>query len=132
MLVRLFWTDRWNNGCLYPEGQILKKISDIKGLIFEFLSDDEGLGLEHLKNWIDEGLIQIKKVRLGELGSYDMWGQAWGADISLDNVLIYWGYDDNIYEESMSFQNFYTIIKNWKVFLNSEPSLDNVIEFELS
>ena len=132
MLVRLFWTDRWNNGCLYPEGQILKKISDRKGLIFEFLSDDEGLGLEHLKNWIDEGLIQIKKVRLGELGSYDMWGQAWGADISLDNVLIYWGYDDNIYEESMSFQNFYTIIKNWKVFLNSEPSLDNVIEFELS
>ena len=61
-----------------------------------------------------------------------MWGQAWGADISLDNVLIYWGYDDNINEESMSFQNFYTIMKNWKFFLDSEPSLDNVIEFELS
>lgn len=50
MLVKLFWTDRWNNGDLYPEGIILEHSSNIKGLIFNFLNDDGGLGLSYLGN----------------------------------------------------------------------------------
>ena len=50
MLVKLFWTDRWNNGDLYPEGIILEHSSNIKGLIFNFLNDDGALGLSYLGN----------------------------------------------------------------------------------
>ena len=74
MLVKLFWTDRWNNGDLYPEGIILENSSNIKGLIFNLLNDDGGLGLSYLENWMDEGLKEIKKVKQGSLNFYDMWG----------------------------------------------------------
>lgn len=38
----------------------------------------EGLGLKYLIKWIDDGLIEIEKIKVGELNYYDMWGQAWG------------------------------------------------------
>lgn len=80
--------------------------------------------------WIDEGLIEIEKVKSGELESYDMWGHAWGAEMTNKSVLIYWGYDDTPYEEEMTFGSFYKIINEWGKFLKTEPNLNNVIEFE--
>lgn len=130
MNIKYFW--KYDDVDLIPAIDLKSNLNSFKGLIINFLKDDEGLGLEYLRKWIAEGLIEIEKVRLGNLDFYDMWGQAWGAEVRPDNVLIYWGYDDNISEEGMSFEDFYTIVKNWSFFLNSEPSLYNVIEFELN
>lgn len=38
-------------------------------------------------------------------------GTGLGADITKENVLIYWGYDDTKYEESLSFECFYKLLK---------------------
>ena len=130
MLVKLFWTDRWNNGDLYPEGIILENSSNIKGLIFNLLNDDGGLGLSYLGNWIDEGLKEIKKVKQGSLGFYDMWGQSWGAEVRKDEVLIYWGYDDTELEETMNFSSFYKILTNWMVLIGKTPCLETEMLFE--
>ncbi|OLF34655.1 hypothetical protein BTW00_12500 [Psychrobacter sp. C 20.9] len=130
MNIKYLW--KYDDVDLVPAIDLKSNSNGFKGLIVNFLKNDEGLGLEYLRKWIAEGFIEIEKVRLGELDFYDMWGQAWGAEVSPDNVLIYWGYDDNIGEEDMSFECFYTIVKNWNSFLNSEPSLYNVIEFELN
>lgn len=94
------------------------------------MNDDEGLGLKYLSKWIDDGLIEIEKIKVGELNYYDMWGQAWGADITKENVLIYWGYDDTKYEESLSFECFYKLVRKWSEFLKTEPRIDQVVEFE--
>ena len=130
MLVKLFWTDRWNNGDLYPEGIILENSSNIKGLIFNLLNDDGGLGLSYLENWMDEGLKEIKKVKQGSLNIYDMWGQSWGAEVRKDEVLIYWGYDDTELEETMNFSSFYKILTNWMILISKTPCLETEMLFE--
>ncbi|HCR87611.1 MULTISPECIES: hypothetical protein [Psychrobacter] len=130
MLVKLFWTDRWNNGDLYPEGIILENSSNIKGLIFNLLNDDGGLGLSYLGNWMDEGLKEIKKVKQGSLNFYDMWGQSWGAEVRKDEVLIYWGYDDTELEETMNFSSFYKILTNWMILISKTPCLETEMLFE--
>ena len=130
MIVILYWVDRWNDGNLYPEARTSNINADFKGLIFSFLNDDEGHGLKYLSNWIDEGLLEIEKIKNGESEYYDMWGHAWGAEITKENVLIYWGYDDTPYEERIEFDMFYKIIKEWGRFLKTEPSLNNIFEFE--
>ena len=95
------------------------------------MNDDEGHGIKCLSNWIDEGLIEIEKISNGELNYYDMWAfHAWGAEITKANVLIYWGYDDTKYDENMSFECFYKIIKEWGAFLKMAPSVDQIVEFE--
>ena len=91
MKVKLYWYDRWKDGVLYPEGVDKNAPTNFKGLIFSLLNDDEGHGLAYLSNWIDEGLIEVEKIHNGTLDFYDMWGHAWGAEISKENVLIYWG-----------------------------------------
>lgn len=121
-----------NVGHFAPEINIPECQDDtFKGLIASFLTDDEGLGIKHLKKWIDEGLVEIEQIINGELDFYDMWGQAWGAEITRDSVLIYWGYDDTEYEETMPFDAFYIILRKWREFLDSEPSKDNIVEFEV-
>ena len=130
MLVKLFWTDRWNNGDLYPEGIILENSSNIKGLIFNLLNDDGGLGLSYLGNWMDEGLKEIKKVKQGSLNFYDMWGQYWGAEVRKNEVLIYWGYDDTELEETMNFSIFYKILTNWMILISKTPCLETEMLFE--
>ena len=131
MKVHFFWIDRWNDGYLFPEARSYDAPNTFKGLIFSFLNDDEGHGIKCLSNWIDEGLIEIEKISNGELNYYDMWAfHAWGAEITKANVLIYWGYDDTKYDENMSFECFYRIIKEWGAFLKIVPSLDQIVEFE--
>lgn len=130
MKVKLYWCDRWKDGVLYPEGVDKNAPTNFKGLIFSLLNDDEGHGLAYLSNWIDEGLIEVEKIHNGTLDFYDMWGHAWGAEISKENVLIYWGYDDTEREENMSFESFYTILREWSQFLKTEPNQTNIVEFE--
>lgn len=130
MKVIYYWVNRWKDGVLYPEVKFENTSLEFKGLITSFLNDDEGLGLKFLSNWIDEGLREVKKIHAGELDFYDMWGQAWGAEITRDSVLIYWGYDDTVYEETMDFQCFYKMLSEWSEFIKTQPSLENIVEFD--
>ncbi len=131
MKVNFFWSPNLiNKQALEPDVGLYNHPNGFKcDIIANFLNDDEGLGLNHLKEWFDEGLIEIEKIKRNELDFYDMWGQAWGAEITKDNVLIYWGYDDTEYEENMPFETFYTIIKKWREFIDTEPSLENKVTF---
>lgn len=123
-------SDTWNDGILRPNCDFSEVSESFKGLVFNLLLDDEGHGLEYLSNWIDEGVIEVEKIYNGTLDFYDMWGHAWGAEISKENVLIYWGYDDTEREENMSFESFYTILREWSQFLKTEPNETNIVEFE--
>ena len=89
------------------------------------------MGVKHLKTWIDNGLIEVERIKRGELNFYDMWGQAWGAEITKNSVLIYWGYDNTEHEEQMPFDSFYIILKKWREFLDSKPSKDNIMKLEV-
>lgn len=132
MHIKYDWrvSEAWNDGILRPRCTCDDASDNFKGLVFSFLNDDEGHGLEYLTNWIDEGLNEVEKINDGKLDYYDMWGHAWGADITRNKVLIYWGYDDSKYEENMSFECFYKILKEWCKFIKTEPSLDYKVEFE--
>lgn len=132
MKVKYWWkeSESLRDGFMRPKCDCAEALDDFKGLVFSFLNDDEGLGLEYLSKWIDDGLTEIEKIKVGELNYYDMWGQAWGADITKENVLIYWGYDDTNYEESLSFECFYKLVRKWSEFLKTEPRIDQVVEFE--
>lgn len=99
--------------------------------ITNFLTDDEGLDLKYLKDWIKKGLIGVEKVNTGELDYYDMWGQAWGADIRKEGVNIYWGYSDTDYEEFIPFDSFYIILKNWSDFLELGGNKNKIIKFKV-
>lgn len=132
MLIKYWWreSEEWKDGVLRPACDCLSVITGFKGLIFNFLNDDEGQGLEYLNNWIDEGLLEVAKIKDDSLDSYDMWGHAWGAEITKENVLIYWGYDNTDCEENMSFDRFEKILKKWSKFLKTKPSIANIVEFE--
>ena len=132
MKVKYWWkeSESLRDGIMRPKCDCAEVLDDFKGLVFSFLNDDEGLGLKYLSKWIDDGLIEIEKIKVGELNYYDMWGQAWGADITKENVLIYWGYDDTKYEESLSFECFYKLVRKWSELLKTEPRIDQVVEFE--
>ncbi|MHA3049964.1 hypothetical protein [Acinetobacter sp. ANC 4639] len=132
MKVKYFWrkSDAWKDGVLRPSCDSSETSEGFKGLVFSFLNDDEGLGVKYLIDWIDEGLIQVQKIKDGVIEYYDMWGHAWGAEITKNNVLIYWGYDDNKFEEYISFECFYKILKKWSEFLKAENDLNNIVEFE--
>ena len=121
---------------LWNQNQPVCKISnsdpDFKNdCIINFLNDDEGLGLKHLKGWIRNGLIEVERIKVGENDFYDMWGQAWGAEISRDRVNIYWGYSDTDYSQILSFDGFYIILKNWSNFLELGHKNTKEIEFEI-
>lgn len=91
-----------------------------KDCLINFLNDDEGLGLKHLKTWVKKGLMEVEKINTGKLDYYDMWGQAWGAEVKRDGVEIYWGYSNIDYKQSLTFDSFYIILKNWSEFLESD------------
>jgi len=103
-----------------------------KGCLSSLMTDDEGLGLPHLIEWVANGLSQIERVRSGELTTFNWWGQAWGAEVSLRSVKIYWGYDEAEYEDVMDFNNFYDILTKWNGFIKSQPALDTRVEFDVS
>lgn len=120
----------WNQ--CSPVCQVSSNDFDFKeDCITNFLTDDEGLGLKHLKDWIKKGLIEVEKINTGELDYYDMWGQAWGADIRKEGVNIYWGYSDTDYEEFIPFDSFYIILKNWSDFLELGSNKHKVIKFKV-
>lgn len=128
MNVEFFWCDKWKDGKLLPEIKITN-YSFSKGLILNFLNDDEGLGLKYLTNWIDNGLIEVEKIKQGKLDFYDMWGKALGAEITRNNVLVYWDYGGISEEENMTFESFYTILIKWSFFIKTTPNIDNKLEF---
>lgn len=77
MNIKYLW--KYDDVGLVPAIDLKSNSNGFKGLIVNFLKNDEGLGLEYLRKWIAEGFIEIEKVRLGGLDFYDMWGQAWGG-----------------------------------------------------
>ena len=102
-----------------------------KDCIINFLNDDEGLGLNHLKAWIKKGLIEVEKINTGKSDFYDMWGQAWGAEISREEVTIYWGYSETDYTQFLPFDSFYILLKNWSNFLESGNNKYEEKEFKI-
>lgn len=131
MKMVFFWreSEAWNDRILRPANSILEKEYDTKGLILNFLNDDEGLGLKYLTNWIDNGLIEVEKIKQGKLDFYDMWGQAFGAEITRNNVLVYWDYGEISEDENMTFESFYTILTKWSSFIKTIPNIENKVVF---
>lgn len=133
MFVKFFWVDRFCDGRIYPYGNILDKQSmTIKCPLFTLLSDDEGNGIEYLQEWAKQLLFYSEKIKNEELDFYDAFSFAWGVEITKDNILIYWGYDDTECESSMRFIDFYIILEKWYQFITQPPSMNTVLEFEVS
>ena len=74
MKVKYWWkeSESLRDGIMRPKCDCAEVLDDFKGLVFSFLNDDEGLGLKYLSKWIDDGLIEIEKIKVGELNYYDM------------------------------------------------------------
>lgn len=76
MRIKCWWyeSEEWSDGVLRPICACVEEEEKFKGLIFSFLNDDEGLGLDYLIDWLEVGLIEIDKIKEGALDFYDMWG----------------------------------------------------------
>ncbi|MEB5477524.1 hypothetical protein [Acinetobacter pollinis] len=74
-------------------------------------------------------MIEVEKIRQSTLDFYDMWGKALGAEITRNNVLMYWDYGGISEEENMTFESFYIILIKWSFFIKTISSADNKLEF---
>ncbi|MGX2950013.1 hypothetical protein ACWIUA_03765 [Ursidibacter sp. B-7004-1] len=74
MKVRFFWHKDFKE----PWCSLYRGDEQIRSNLPGFLGDDEGLGIEHLKKWIQNGLAEIEKIKSGEISDFDMWGNLWG------------------------------------------------------
>ncbi|OOF84403.1 hypothetical protein BKG92_00580 [Rodentibacter ratti] len=124
MKIRFFWHKEFRE----PWCTLYKDEEQIRSNLPGFLGDDEGLGVEHLKKWIKNGLCEIEKVKSGEVLDFDMWGQTMGAEISLDKVSIYCG-DDYFPEEIIGFNAFYEILIKWLDFISSSEDFNKEVIF---
>ena len=132
MRIKYWWyeSEEWNDGIFRPTCAFIEEAKEFKGLIFSFLNDDEGLGLDYLINWLEVGLIEIEKVEIGTSAFYDMWGHAWGAEITAETAVLYWGYDAADHKEKRDFDISYKIFTEWLNFIKAEASVAHRIEFE--
>ena len=72
MKVKYWWkeSESLRDGIMRPKCDCAEVLDDFKGLVFSFLNDDEGLGLKYLSKWIDDGLIEIEKIKLTTKATY--------------------------------------------------------------
>ena len=117
--TKIYGKSKFELGCQTNDVQ-----AGFKDCISSFLCDDEGLGLQYLSAWIEEGNKKISLVKNSELMIFDWIGKAWSAKVSRDAVKIYWDYDDTEYFDVMSFESFEKIVRAWSEFITSPPDVE--------
>lgn len=122
--VRFFWHKDFKE----PWCSLYRGDEQIRFNLPGFLGDDEGLGIEHLKKWLQNGLAKIERIKSGEISDFDMWGQSMGAEISLEKVIVYYG-DNYFPEERIGFNAFCDILTKWLDFISLPEDLSKDVTF---
>ena len=132
--IKFYWyiSHAFNDEVLRPACVITNDIGSFEVGICSLLDDDGGLGVEYLVRKTQEYITSIENVKAGVVQNIDCFGQAWGADIFVDNANIYWGYDDIVQFEKIRCEDFENILHAWLKHLKSTPSLELTREYELS
>lgn len=125
MKICFYWYEspKFNDGFMEPRCIFYENNEEVYINFMHFLTDDEGLGGKYIRQWIENSLNEINKIKLGEESDFNMWGQSLGADISLEKVVIYWG-DDRFPEEIIQFSTFYEILIKWLDFISLPAAID--------
>lgn len=132
--IKFYWytSEVYEDGILRPSCTVLNGSDDDKLGICYLLTDDGGLGVEYLMQKTQEYITAVESVQKGICTNIDCFGQAWGAEISNENVVIYWGFGDVVNFETISCDNFRTTLDAWLTHLKSVPSQHETNEFDLT
>ena len=85
--------------------------------VSQVLSDDGGLGLEHMRDWAGEGTKNLSLVMSGELESYEWGGEMYSAEMNKHITRIYCQLDDDIYSDIETVR-FFKLFMAWKQFID--------------
>ena len=115
---------------IYPVCSSITENNDDKSILSSLLMDDGGLSYNDTIPWVEEGIKRINSVLTSECASFDWDRERWGAEFTIENALIYSLLDDS-YFQILTTQQLKNALVEWKLFLESTPNIENIIEVDL-
>ncbi|MBN2991035.1 DUF5376 family protein [Pseudomonas cedrina subsp. fulgida] len=94
------------------------------------LTDDGGQLCLDTVPWLNEGLDRIRAVKEAKVDFMDWSRDAWGAELTKENVKIYSLYDEN-YVEIITIDSFEIALSTWLNFIKKKPELGVIQEVEV-
>lgn len=94
------------------------------------LTDDGGQVFLDTVSWLDEGVDRIKKIKESKVDFLDWSRDAWGAELTKEQVKIYSLHDES-YFEMISLDSFEKALLAWLNFMQLEPRLGITQEIEI-
>ena len=94
------------------------------------LSDDGGLGLEHMIAWVEVGIDTIRKIIHGQIDKGDWVTETFSAEIGREQTEIYYLYDDS-YSQFVPTEIFLKIMLEWHDFITQSPKMDRKKHIEI-
>jgi len=94
------------------------------------LTDDGGQMLLDTVSWLDEGMDRIKLVKKSKVDFLDWSRDAWGAELTKEQVRIYSLHDES-YCELLSIDSFEIALLAWLNFIQLEPEFGMTLEIEI-
>ncbi|ATG79570.1 hypothetical protein [Pseudoalteromonas sp. 1_2015MBL_MicDiv] len=115
---------------IYPVCSSITENNDGKSILSSLLMDDGGLPYNDTIAWVDEGIKRINSVLTSEFAVLDWDRERWGAEFTIENAQVYALLDDS-YFQILTTQQLKKALLEWKLFLESTPNLQNIIEVDL-
>lgn len=94
------------------------------------LTDDGGQTSLEAVSWLNEGVNRIRLVKESKIDFSDWSRDAWGAELSKDEVKIYSLYDEN-YFELLNIDSFEAALLAWLNFIQLKPGAGVAQEIEV-
>lgn len=129
MKIKFFWhaSEAFKDNILRPTAVAIDPAIGSKGALTCLLMDDGGIGQERSLPWLEEGLARVLAVKNRKVASFDWSREAWGAEISGENVKIF-SLHDETYFDSLSLDAFEKVLKEWKSFTQTQPDANQSVE----
>lgn len=115
---------------IYPVCSSITDNNDDKSILSSLLMDDGGLSYDDTIPWVEEGIKRINSVLTIECASFDWDRERWRAEFTIENAQIYSLLDDS-YFQILTTQQLKNALVEWKLFLESTPNIENIIEVDL-
>lgn len=94
------------------------------------LNDDGGQLFLNTLPWLNEGLDRVRSVKGAKVDFVDWSRDAWGAELTRENVKIYSLHDEN-YFELIGIESFETALSAWLDFIKQKPEAGAIKEIDL-
>ncbi|WP_409425676.1 MULTISPECIES: hypothetical protein [unclassified Pseudoalteromonas] len=115
---------------IYPVCSSITENNDGKNILSSLLMDDGGLPYNDTIDWVEEGIKRLNSVLTSECASFYWDRERWGAEFTIENAQIYSLLDDS-YFQVLTTQQLKNALLEWKLFLESTPNIENIIEVDL-